>query len=462
MRKYGKWLLVLGVLAASPAWVNADGFLSGLRSTQTSKSTQKQMNQQKAEQVADALKQARLNGYDFEVEVRGDAVKLEGKVRDVTHRALASNVCRKVAGIQKIQNNLKYVPTGNIQQTGGFAQSGGLSNAAYTSADAGNGIQQVRYAKPGRRKSTPSRSTQTSSSRSSQQQMFRSQVQQSAAPVQKMSPPAINFAPAAPPAVPAAQVAKPVVATQAVEKKTAETAATPFIDLTSATTAAAKPAGPSNQQVAEGIAQQLASVGLVGYDVTARYEDGVATLAGEVATLDQMKAAEYATSMLPSVKSVVNKLKVSGPIAQTAFAGQGGQVRPAGMSYPAQPMGPMGPMGQPMPGGHPGMMGAPMQPGMGGPGGPGPSPVGAAGNYSNPQLPSHAWPAYAAYPNSAAIQYPKQYSASAWPYIGPFYPYPQVPLGWREVSMEWDDGMWQLDFNQKKDAWYWLFAPRNW
>ena len=114
------------------------------------------------------------------------------------------------------------------------------------------------------------------------------------------------------------------------------------------------------------------------------------------------------------------------------------------------------------PGAHPGMMGAPMQPGMGGPGGPGPSPVGAAGNYSNPQLPSHAWPAYAQYPNSAAIQYPKQYSASAWPYIGPFYPYPQVPLGWREVSMEWDDGMWQLDFNQKKDAWYWLFAPRNW
>lgn len=454
MRKYGKWLLVLGVLAASPAWVNADGFLSGLRSTQSSRSTQKQLNQHKAEQVADALKQARLNGYDFEVEVRGDTVKLEGKVRDVTHRALASNVCRKVAGIQKIQNNLKYVPTGNIQQTGGFAQSGGLSNAAYTSADAGNGIQQVRYSKPGKRKSTPERST---SSRSTGQQTYRSQVQQRpSVPAPKMTPPAISFASATPPALPAPK-AKPVVAKQVVVTK----AAAPFIDLTSATTfaapmAPATPAGPSNQQVAEGIAQQLRSVGLVGYDVTARYEDGVATLAGEVATLDQMKAAEYATSMLPSVKSVVNKLKVSGPIAQTGFAGQGGQIRPVGMSYPAQPM----------PGGHPGMnpgmMGAPMQPGMGGPGGPGPSPMGPAGNYSNPQLPSHAWPAYAQYPNSAAIQYPKQYSASAWPYIGPFYPYPQVPLGWREVSMEWDDGMWQLDFNKKKDAWYWLFAPRNW
>ncbi|MEP3481904.1 MAG: BON domain-containing protein [Fuerstiella sp.] len=475
MRKYGKWLLVLGVLAASPAWVNADGFLSGLRSTQTSKSTQKQVNQHKAEQVADALKQARLNGYDFEVEVRGDTVKLEGKVRDVTHRALASNVCRKVAGIQKIQNNLQYVPTGNIQRTGGFAQSGGLSNAAYTSENAGNGIQQVRYSKPGRRKSTASKTT---SSQSSSQYSFQSRMpkQQAAAPAPKMTPPEISFASATPPAVPApAPQAAPVVAKQAVETKTADKSVAPFIDLTAATatatataTAAPAPAGPTNQQVAEGIAQQLASVGLVGYDVTARYEDGVATLAGEVATLDQMKAAEYATSMLPSVKSVVNKLKVSGPIAQTAFAGQSGQVRPVGMSYPAQPMPQPMPGAHPgmhpgmHPGAHPGMMGAPMQPGPAGPGGPGPSPVGAAGNYSNPQLPSHAWPAYAQYPNSAAIQYPKQYSASAWPYIGPFYPYPQVPLGWREVSMEWDDGMWQLDFNQKKDAWYWLFAPRNW
>jgi hypothetical protein len=34
------------------------------------------------------------------------------------------------------------------------------------------------------------------------------------------------------------------------------------------------------------------------------------------------------------------------------------------------------------------------------------------------------------------------------PYIGPFYPYPQVPLGWRETSLEWDDGWWFLAFNE--------------
>ena len=66
-----------------------------------------------------------------------------------------------------------------------------------------------------------------------------------------------------------------------------------------------------------------------------------------------------------------------------------------------------------------------------------------------PSLPGYAWPSYAAHPNFGNVSYPKQYSASAWPYIGPFYPYPQVPLGWRKVSLEWDDGFWQLDFHDK-------------
>jgi len=66
--------------------------------------------------------------------------------------------------------------------------------------------------------------------------------------------------------------------------------------------------------------------------------------------------------------------------------------------------------------------------------------------YDEPQMPAYAWPSYAAHPNYAAVTYPKQYAASAWPYIGPFYPYPQVPLGWRKVELEWDDGWWYLDF----------------
>ena len=74
----------------------------------------------------------------------------------------------------------------------------------------------------------------------------------------------------------------------------------------------------------------------------------------------------------------------------------------------------------------------------------------APARYDHPCMPGYAWPSYAAYPNYAAVTYPKQYSPTAWPYIGPFYPYPQVPLGWRKVTMEWDDGWWFLDFKDRR------------
>lgn len=69
--------------------------------------------------------------------------------------------------------------------------------------------------------------------------------------------------------------------------------------------------------------------------------------------------------------------------------------------------------------------------------------------FDHANLPNYAWPSYASYPNYAALAYPQQYSATAWPYIGPFYPYPQVPMGWRKVTLEWDDGWWYLDYQSK-------------
>jgi hypothetical protein len=100
----------------------------------------------------------------------------------------------------------------------------------------------------------------------------------------------------------------------------------------------------------------------------------------------------------------------------------------------------------------PPMASAPPQQASGMPGPPLPmySPNTAGGvapaRYDQPCLPNYAWPSYASHPNYAAVTYPKQYSPTAWPYIGPFYPYPQVPLGWRKVTLEWEDGWWMLDF----------------
>jgi hypothetical protein len=67
--------------------------------------------------------------------------------------------------------------------------------------------------------------------------------------------------------------------------------------------------------------------------------------------------------------------------------------------------------------------------------------------YNNPYLPPYAWPSYATYPNYAQVSYPRSYSVQAWPYIGPFYPYPQAPLGWRQVTLKYDHARWWLDFN---------------
>ncbi|MBL8814632.1 MAG: BON domain-containing protein [Planctomyces sp.] len=366
MRKYGKWLLVLGVMAACPAFASADGFLgSGLKPSLpfSGAAAQQQRNQALADDVAGALKAAKLNGYDVEIEVKDGVAVLDGKVRDASHRALATQVASTVPGIMHVENNLRYVPSGAIQQASSQEPTGSQVSRAAAFEDS----------------AVPA---------SGQIQRVSGTVQQ----------------------------------------------------------------GPNNQQVAEQIGAALSQMGLVGYDVNIEYKNGTCTLSGSVATVDQRQAAGDTVSRIPGVRSVSNQLQVNPAVSQTAFA-----------PNPAMMGGHPGMMG-----GHPGMMpagmGGPMMPaGMMQPGMGGPTPMGVSpASYTNPHLPSHAWPAYAQYPNSAAVSYPTQYSASAWPYIGPFYPYPQVPLGWREVSLEWDDGYWQLNFNKEKDKWYWVLNPKNW
>ncbi len=101
------------------------------------------------------------------------------------------------------------------------------------------------------------------------------------------------------------------------------------------------------------------------------------------------------------------------------------------------------PMGQPVPVGYIQNEAAMPEPQYVAPLGSGAVPA----RYDQPSMPNYAWPSYAAHPNYAAVTYPRQYSPMCWPYMGPFYPYPQVPLGWRKVTLEWHDGWWNLDFD---------------
>ena len=198
----------------------------------------------------------------------------------------------------------------------------------------------------------------------------------------------------------------------------------------------------ANQKMAEQIARTLGAAQLSSYDIEIRFRQGIAQLAGTVNSLQERAYVEQIAASVPGVLKVENQLALGR--------------RPAGLQQAAYEPAPPGP--GPVPG----------PPGAAGPGMPPPPsyghPGGRASNtvYNMPNMPNYAWPSYAAYPNSSQISYPKQYSASAWPYIGPFYPYPQIPMGWRAAQLEWDDGHWNLNFRPRTDKWWWFLNPENW
>lgn len=206
------------------------------------------------------------------------------------------------------------------------------------------------------------------------------------------------------------------------------------------------PAANNNQQVAESIAGALGTAGLNGYDIQISYQDGTATLAGAVSTPQQRVLAEKVTSSVPGVKLVSNQLQLPAAAPPQVAAMPAMPAGYQGGPQAGSPYMPAAYQGQAVPAAAYGIPGA------------------AASHtvHNSPNLPPHSYPTYGAYPNYAAVSYPKEYSASAFPYIGPFYPYPQVPLGWRKASLEWKDGSWALDFDSRTDQWWWFMQPKNW
>ncbi|HUT09439.1 MAG TPA: BON domain-containing protein [Thermoguttaceae bacterium] len=152
------------------------------------------------------------------------------------------------------------------------------------------------------------------------------------------------------------------------------------------------------------------------------------TAAEPIASSFQLKSAEAVAAIQPAAQPAIQQQAVP----RLQMAGFPGRPIPVAMLQAG-----------PMPEAVPARQG-PIPAYVAGTGG-GVAPV----RYDQPHMPNYAWPSYAAYPNYGALTYPRQYSPTAWPYIGPFYPYPQVPLGWRKVTLEWDDGWWMLDFKDR-------------
>lgn len=415
-----KWVLSLGLLATAPGIALAGPFDGKSKSNARPAATRptappadrpaasasgERSNNEIAQEIAQGMKAAGLKGKGIQIEVVDGKASLTGQILSAAQLAKATQVASRVPGIDSVDNQLTAIESAST------AKSGSRQS-----------IQQVQFE---------------------------------------------DQTPAAP----------------------GELGSTP-----------AEPAGPSNQQVAQGIADKLAEAGLNGYDIEIRFKNGACSLIGDVSNPGEAQAAQQAAQSVPGVQRVLNRLSVAGrPAAPMAAPQQmGGRPQyPQGLAVgegqlppgiPPQAMGgnpqqiqqmqmqmqqarmmqmqqaqmQQAQMQQGGMGG-PGMDGSAMgAPGMGGYPQGGVSPAGGHMMYNQPDVPEYAWPTYAQNDNYAAVTYPSQYDASAFPYIGPFYPYPQVPLNWRQSTLEWKDGTWNLRFSTKTDKWWWFMQPKNW
>ena len=204
-----------------------------------------------------------------------------------------------------------------------------------------------------------------------------------------------------------------------------------------------------NQAMADAVAGSLrSSQALSGYRIEIETRGGLVLLTGSVATQAQKAEAIARAQSIPGVMRVADQLTAVGDGVQPAqyqpqprlalgpnrFASAGGMVPGGEIIYDGapgvtQPVGPMGGVPEgPLP------EGAAIAPG--------------AANPAAPAFPNYSWPSYAPYPNYSAVGYPTVYPWQAWPNISPPYPYPEVPLDWRAVTLRWDDGIWWLDFKK--------------
>lgn len=184
-----------------------------------------------------------------------------------------------------------------------------------------------------------------------------------------------------------------------------------------------------NQQLADSIASRIRGTDLaIGADVKIVAHEGTVYLSGTV------RDASQKDRLVAEVKAVAGVVIVRDSLSTIA----GGVVRvqdpPLAAPVPPTPLAPiMGPVVEPAPVGLPGQISPDMQ---------------------APPLPPYAWPTYAPYNNASRIAYPQAYPYNAFPFIGPYYPFPKVPLGWRKVTLEWEDGHWYLGRNSApQDYW---------
>lgn len=195
-----------------------------------------------------------------------------------------------------------------------------------------------------------------------------------------------------------------------------------------------------NQALADDVAFRLRSTGnAAGADIAIDVREGIVTLSGTA------KDATQKARLVADVKGVQGVIVLRDNIRTMSSGVVQVQVQDAPVGLTPLSPAPLAPIGPGL--GYP--VAAPLAPA----GSPivEPTPLGipgqAAPDLQAPNLPPYAWPTYAPYPNVSRVAYPQAYPYNAFPFIGPYYPFPKVPLGWRKVTLEWDDGHWYLGRN---------------
>jgi hypothetical protein len=214
-----------------------------------------------------------------------------------------------------------------------------------------------------------------------------------------------------------------------------------------------------NQKVADAIAARLGESGqLRHYTVDIAFRDGAAQVSGSVADQSQREEVLRLVQGVPGVERVVDRLNVSGAILRVQAGVAPGRLQPvpSGEIPVPSPSAPVPPVPAP-----PAAPGAPAAPPPGVPVTPPPeavpsfqAPAPSYYSLNPPRVPPYSWPTYAPYNNYSRVAYPEAYPYNAWPFIGPIYPFPKVPLGWRAVKLEWDDGYWWFSKVATKHDWW--------
>ena len=433
MRRLLLGLAIASIAALSPCWVHADD-------QQIAQQIVQQLRQQKAE--------GNLSGFGIDLEVDSGIVWLKGHVTSGEQQAMVLDIARNVSGVEQVVNDLQIqASTTEAEKPQARVRPALLKSESSSSL----------LPKPGKLLTNLNRSVQRA---------FRPEARNRRRPAHSVSSRLrASSLPAADHDEPSCQLrprtaVTPPVAPTAVKVPVAQT----------------KPTAPSDSQLAEEIIGKLRTQKdrgtLRNFDVDVQVNNRVVWISGRVASEAQQSLVLDISRRVRGVKQVVNDLQVSSsapvhtvsaPLTLSA-AGPGNllarnPLRSARQSSRPKPR-PRSPTLRPSPRRPP----APQRPlafapaqsvaytqqMMGQPMAEVPAAAGVArARFDNPSMPGYAWPSYAAYPNYGAVTYPRQYSPTAWPYIGPFYPYPQVPLGWRKVTLEWDDGWWMLDFKSK-------------